>query len=148
MGDSASPTARAYLALSRRAPAGDSASEAAAIAGLREIDDKAHLAYVLNQFAAAHLDAGRFEAAERCASEGLAVAETMRRTSEVAVANAILACAAAARSDRRAAAGYLKRLAPSAADAHALNARALAFLDRAAKAAGIPTLVQTRRRLG
>jgi DNA-binding SARP family transcriptional activator len=149
MGDGASPTARAYLALARLARAGgDAASEAAAIAGLREIDDKAHLAYVLNQFAAAHLDAERFEAAERCASEGLAVAETMGRTSEVAVANSILACAAAARSDRRAAAGYLKRLAPSAAGTHALNARALAFLDRAAKAAGIPTLVQTRRRLG
>ena len=66
----------------------------ASVSALRELDDKAHLAYVLNEAAELALQAGRFDTAQACAEEALADARAVRRTTEIGVATARLATAA------------------------------------------------------
>jgi DNA-binding SARP family transcriptional activator len=94
------PFAEALLALATMAAEVPAPSEAArramdsSIAHLRSIDDKAHLAYALNQLAALELSSGRREAATAAATDALAAAQAVRRTTEIATARALLARAA------------------------------------------------------
>jgi hypothetical protein len=141
MGDPRAPAADALRALAAIG-SGDGCGEAAlarALAGLREIDDKAALAYALNQFALIRLDRSDFEPAARLAAEALAAARALRRSTEIAVASAELARAAAVRGDRRAASAHL---AGFTAASGPLSARARLHLARAAELTGmmIPTL--------
>jgi DNA-binding SARP family transcriptional activator len=95
MGETNAPFAEALGALSRWRQ-GDGAAEgelAMSIEALRQLDDKAHLAYVLNEAAALLLNAGRHEAAAAGASEALGAAQAVHRPTEIAVARARLACA-------------------------------------------------------
>jgi hypothetical protein len=144
MGDTRAPAADALHALAD-IRLGHESSEAAlnrALAGLREIDDKAALAYTLNQSALFHLDRAEFESAASLAGEALTAARALRRSTEVAVATAALACAAAGLSDRRRAAAHLARFT---AQCGPLSARARFHLDQAAKLTGltIPTIAPT-----
>ncbi len=116
MGEDSAPFAQALAALSRLRrrrrladgrggagagagaaadrPAADAdarAALAASIAALRERDDKAHLAYVLNEAAALACDAGDTGSAHVQATEALACARALRRRTEIAVATALLA---------------------------------------------------------
>ncbi len=150
MGEAQVPFAQALTALARLRQ-GESAAEpmlAASLDALRERDDKAHLAYVLNEAAALALQAGRRDVATAHAEEALAAARSVRRRTEVEVAIARLACAA---SDRRRAADWLAEL-PSPAPAHSPNdsersARAVAALDAAERAAVVvPTPASTLAR--
>ncbi|MEP7281444.1 MAG: AAA family ATPase [Rubrivivax sp.] len=96
MGDAPAPFAQALGAIARLRE-GVGAAEpvlAASLDQLRELDDKAHLAYALNEAAMLSLAAGRPEAATACATEALAAARAVRRPTEVAVALAALAGAA------------------------------------------------------
>jgi hypothetical protein len=65
------------------------------LAALRELDDKAHLAYALNEAAGLSLQGGRSDEAAGLAAEALAAAQAVRRPTEVAVAAARLAWACA-----------------------------------------------------
>ena len=90
---------------------------------LREFDDKAHLAYALNEAAALALAAGRRDAAAACATEALAAARAVRRPTEVAVALAALARAA---SDPASASGWLAQAPRDTGNARADGALAAA----------------------
>lgn len=95
MGEPHAPFAQALGALARLRQ-GDVAAEAeldASLATLRELDDKAHLAYALNEKAALALAADRPDDAAACAREALADALAVRRATEIAVATARLAAA-------------------------------------------------------
>ena len=102
MGAHEAPFAQALGALARLRLGQGEAEEAldASLAGLRELDDKARLAYVLNEAAALALEQGRFDAARVRAEEALTGARAVRRTTEVGVATARLA--AATRNQERA----------------------------------------------
>ena len=94
------PFGEALLALAAMAAEAPTPSVAArramdaSIAHLRSVDDKAHLAYALNQLAALELSAGRREAAAAAANDALAAAQAVRRATEIATARALLARAA------------------------------------------------------
>lgn len=106
MGDMPAPFAQGLAALARlrldeaaMEQAGSDAADlaapteralAASLDTLRSLDDKAHLAYVLNEAAAWALDRGRPAAAAAAADEALAAARAVRRPTEVAVALARL----------------------------------------------------------
>jgi DNA-binding SARP family transcriptional activator/predicted ATPase len=133
MGETHSPFAEALAALARLRR-GDVASVAAlpsALQALRDIDDKAHLAYALNEAAALALDEDRDEEAAACAAEALSAAQAVRRPTEVAVACARLAAA------RRDAA-----LLPQSPAGPSVSARAAAAISLAAQrlATLVPTL--------
>jgi len=135
MGEPQAPFAQVLGALARLRQ-GDGSAEAvleASLATLRELDDKAHLAYALNEKAALALAADRSDAAAACAGEALADALAVRRATEVAVATARLA--ASTRDAGRAA----ELLATLPAGGH--SARAAAALDAAART--ISTLAPT-----
>ncbi len=70
---------------------------AASLAALRERDDKAHLAYALNEAAALALGTGDATVATRLAAEALAAALAVRRATQIARARATIAAAAPAR---------------------------------------------------
>jgi DNA-binding SARP family transcriptional activator len=96
MGESRVPFAEALEALvrlRRGEPAARAAVDASLVA-LRERDDKAHLAYVLNEAAAFALAGGDAAAATRHAEEALAAATPVRRPTQIARARATLAAAA------------------------------------------------------
>jgi DNA-binding SARP family transcriptional activator len=142
MGDADVPIARVLGALARLARGDDRptavAEFEAAVEELRSIDDKAHLAYVLNRRALSLLDAGEFPAAEACSAEALAVATAIGRTSEIAIASAALARVAMARGDADAARQHLGPFAPGRLEPALLSAQAVNELARAAKSAGDP----------
>jgi len=77
------------------ASAAAAAAVHASLAALRERDDKAHLAYALNEAATVALAAGDTGAATRHAEEALAAATAVRRPSQIHRACATLAAAAA-----------------------------------------------------
>jgi hypothetical protein len=141
MGDSEVPVARALRALAmlasgvRRATAAEFDS---AVQDLRSIDDKAHLAYVLNRRALALLDTNESPAAEACSAEALAVATAIGRTSEIAIASATLARLAMARGDANSARLHLQPFAPGRLVPALLGAQAVDELARAAKLVGAP----------
>ncbi|MBL8289282.1 MAG: AAA family ATPase [Rubrivivax sp.] len=101
MGEPPTPFALALAALARwhegsaaGAPATHAGRDLALqLDALRRLDDKAHLAYALNEAAALALAARRHEEARRLAAEALAAAEAVRRPTEQAVARAWLAAA-------------------------------------------------------
>ncbi|HEV7912458.1 MAG TPA: ATP-binding protein, partial [Albitalea sp.] len=127
MGEPQAPFAQVLGALARlrEGDAGAEASLEAGLVALRERDDKAHLAYALNEAAAWALMANRRAVAAACAEEALAAALAVRRATEVAVATARLA---AATGDARRAA---ECLATPPAGGH--SARASAALEAAAR---------------
>ena len=98
----------------------------AGIAHLRSVDDKAHLAYALNQLAALELAAGNRSTAASAATEALAAARAVRRATEIASAQALLARA-------REAVGELDTL-----DSSDLSARARLLVAVARDAAASP----------
>jgi hypothetical protein len=109
MGEPQAPFAQALGALARwhqRDPTAEAAL-AADLDALRELDDKTHLAYALNEAAALALCEGRRELAADWAGEAYAAAQAVRRSTEITVAIARLACAA---PDARCAAEWLARL--------------------------------------
>lgn len=99
MGEDSAPFAQALAALSRLRLADGGADDeadagaalAASIVALRERDDKAHLAYVLNEAAALACDSGDTGTARVQATEALDCARALRRRTEIAVATALLA---------------------------------------------------------
>lgn len=97
MGEPRVPFADALTALVRlrRGEPGAASAVAASLDALRERDDKAHLAYVLNESAAFDLAAGEPVAAARQADEALAAATAVRRTTQIARARATMAAVAA-----------------------------------------------------
>lgn len=105
MGDADAPFAQALCALvrRRREGAGDATAAddtlAARLQALRDADDQAHLAYVLNAMAADELTAGRTARAGSLAQEALEAARRVRRPSQMVLALAVLATVAAARGD-------------------------------------------------
>jgi DNA-binding SARP family transcriptional activator len=103
MGEPAVPYADALAALARlgRGERAAAAALEASLAALRERDDKAHLAYVLNEAAALALAAGDAAAAARHAEEALAAATPVRRPSQIARARAMIAAAAASGAQAR-----------------------------------------------
>ena len=100
MGEPAPPFAQALQAVARlrwdgaRDPVTGIASAErdllASLAALRELDDKAHLAYALNETAALAQEAGRPADAARFAAEALVAARAVRRATEMTVAAARL----------------------------------------------------------
>lgn len=146
MGDTHAPFVDALAALARQRDTGADmgVALAAALQSLRDVDDKAHLAYALNEAATLALRAGRTADAEAHASEALACANAVRRPTEVAVATALLALA---RNDRPLLAALAQRPAGSARAAAAVAAalREIATLiptpqaqDRAPESPGDP----------
>ncbi|MCW5621121.1 MAG: ATP-binding protein, partial [Burkholderiales bacterium] len=126
--------ARAVLARLRR---GERDAEAALwidVEALRALDDKAHLAYVLNEAAALALAACRMDEAMKCADEALLAAQAVRRDSEIGVA---MARRAMAERDPQRAADALAQIPPTAAR----HARAQGALESAQRA--ISTLAST-----
>jgi class 3 adenylate cyclase len=102
-----------------------------ALTSLRDFDDKAHLAYVLNFSAADALARGQFARARSTAAEALMNAEAMSRTTEIVVASSILARTEHANGDRSAAIARVQTLG-SEYDLAVLSARARENLERAA----------------
>jgi DNA-binding SARP family transcriptional activator len=149
MGDQDVPFARAIMVLAQLAAgqADGTARLAGALAALREIDDKSHLAYALNGAAEISLAAGHVAAARALAEEALAAAAAVRRRSEGVIAESLLARAAVASGDPSAAADQVARLLQEAADPYAVSARARAAIAAAAQAVGRPppTPVPTAR---
>jgi DNA-binding SARP family transcriptional activator len=140
MGDVAAPLSAALPAIAawRRDPRGRLAKApaalAASLADLRSLDDKAQLAYALNQAASVDLDHGDHDAAAARAKESLAAAEAVGRATEIVVARALLACAAAAQGRRDEAAASLQGLSPADAGAIGPSARARQAIARAERA--------------
>lgn len=136
------------LTAALRRPAGASASDLAAlqtsVAELRSVDDKAHLAYVLNHAAALALETGRLDDAYAAASAALVAAGAFGRVTEVAVAEALLAGVACGRGRHAEAAAHLLPWVAMAPGAQPPSARARAFIERARRfehsAHGVPVL--------
>jgi hypothetical protein len=134
MGDVNVPMSSALRALAseRRAPerSADDARAAleASLAEFRRLDDKVHLAYVLNHAAALDLEHNRLAQAEAAASEALGAAQLVGRNTEVLVALALLACIACAKGKPGKAIDYPAANGGSAAPP---SARARYFLERA-----------------
>jgi hypothetical protein len=102
---------------------------------LRALDDKTHLAYVLNHLAALELDAGRLDRAHAAATEALAAAQALGRSNEIAIAQALLAGVADARGLAQPAAGRSMPRQRSVCAQAGSKAEADAAVDVAAGAA-------------
>lgn len=136
MGETRVPFAQALAALVRL-QRGERDAEVTLlnnVEALRALDDKAHLAYVLNEAASLALAAGRTEEAMKCADEALLAAQAVRRSSEIAVA---MAHRAVAERDPHRATQALEQMPPDTA----IHARAQAALQGAWRA--ISTLAST-----
>jgi len=131
------PVSAAFCVLARLNSHGPDLSEALdqALTSLRDFDDKAHLAYVLNFAAADALARGQFARARSAATEALTTAQAMSRTTEIVVASSILARTECADGDRSAAIARVQALV-SEYDPTTLSARARENLERAAHDAG------------
>jgi tetratricopeptide (TPR) repeat protein len=101
-----------------------------ALMRLRAFDDKANLAYVLNEYAAAQLQRGDYDHARILAQESLAAAGAVRRTTELAVSNALLLSASVAAGDDASSSTHLAQLS-SLGNGQPLSARAKTFLNSA-----------------
>jgi hypothetical protein len=143
IGDTQAPVAGALRALAcyRRTNGGAILELDDALVHLRTFDDKANLAYLLNEYAAAVLKRQDHNRAEVLADEALAAAQAVHRMTEVAVASAILLQAAAANGDDEAAAQHLARLSSLGAGQN-VSARAQSFLELAY--AGMPQSLKRR----
>jgi DNA-binding SARP family transcriptional activator len=132
IGDPQAPMAEVLAALADHRKRGRAAVPdlEKALACLRAFDDKAALAYALNQYASVELEQGNCEAAQKLAEEALTAATAARRTTEVVVANTILLRASTTKGDRSAAMLPLGRL-KSTGGAQALSARARSSMEAA-----------------
>jgi hypothetical protein len=138
LGEAGAPFAdclTALCALAESTPGAD-ALLASSLRSLRTADDKASLAYVLNQVALVALDGGDIARAETLAREAEVAAAATRRQTDVAIARALRAACAA----RRDPASAPER---AAADPDAIAARGRIVMDRVAHAAGLQTFAQT-----
>jgi tetratricopeptide (TPR) repeat protein len=125
------PAARALEALERYV--GDESdaepSLERALEGLRSSDAKGMSAYVLIVAAEHDVVSGRLDAAERRAEEALALATTVNRRSQMALAHAVLGRVACARGNNRAAKRHLDAVHPDLERPLALSARARAAVE-------------------
>ena len=113
------------------------------LAALWALDDKAQLAYVLNQIAAYRLERGYRQGAFAAATEALGAADAVKRATEIDVARSLLARRAAAGVDESEAAPS-SPARPECFDGDAsTSARARAWSDRSGAAHAIPTPVPT-----
>jgi DNA-binding SARP family transcriptional activator/tetratricopeptide (TPR) repeat protein len=148
---------RALAAASRRSTptvAGALSALEPSLAELRSVDDKAHLAYVLNHAAALELASGRNDEAHAAASEALSAAAAVGRRNEVAVAHALLASVAYSRGCNEEGASHLQLGLVDDAGSNPLSVRARGLNDRAwqcqcgaspaRNVAGIPTPAPTK----
>ena len=113
------------------------------LAALRALDDKAQLAYILNQVAIFHFDNGNLKDANIAATEALAAAQAVNRNTEVIVANSILAIASAGVDSKGQSRRNIEAIMRSQNDISVLSARAHTYLHQAQKEFEIPTPVQT-----
>jgi DNA-binding SARP family transcriptional activator len=113
------------------------------LAALRKLDDKAQLAYILNQVAIFHFDNGNLKDANIAATEALAAAQAVNRNTEVIVANSILANALTGVDRKGKSGGNIDAMLRSQGDLSLLSARARTYLQRAQKEFEIPTPAQT-----
>ena len=140
IGDGPAPVADALRALALVLEKGD-AGEAdlrKPLAALRAFDDKAQLAYVLNQVAAFRVKHGLFDDARAAATEALGAAQAVKRTTEIVVASTILSGIEARSGDAPQAARTIASLLAGIGDVSVLSARARQNL-------AIPTQLQTTR---
>ena len=131
IGESRAPVAdalRAVAALSGAQASGPPLKPS--LAALRDYDDKAQLAYILNQLACVDLDRGRLDAAQAAANEALGAAHAVKRYTEAIVATSILARVRALLGDPAGASALLAQPIPGAGLAP-ISARARENLDRA-----------------
>jgi tetratricopeptide (TPR) repeat protein len=133
------PVAAALGALARRArgAAGGAEEAESRVDLLRQIDNKAFLAYALNFLAEIDLDEGRPAAARGKAEQALAAAEAVGRLSEIAVSRALLARACRSSGDPEGARRHLARGVgedPTSPDLSARARKALAIASREAGA--------------
>jgi class 3 adenylate cyclase/tetratricopeptide (TPR) repeat protein len=105
------------------------------LAALREFDDKAQLAYVLNRIADFQLAHGRVAEARIVANEALANALAVRHTTEIIVARAILGRALGAEGERASVVAWWEDLI-SNSKPDALSARARSHLEIAGRELG------------
>ena len=113
------------------------------LAALRALDDKAQLAYILNQVAIFHFDNGNLKDAIIAATEALAAAQAVNRNTEVIVASSILAIASAGVDSKGQSRRNIEAIMRSQNDISVLSARAHTYLHQAQKEFEIPTPVQT-----
>ncbi len=132
------PVSTAFRALARVQSCSSDASPMleAAVRSLRDFDDKAHLAYVLNVSAQAFIDQGRQALARAAAAEALTAAQAMSRTTETVIASAILARVEFGHGDLGAARTRVQTLI-SECDFETLSARAKSSLVTAANEVGV-----------
>jgi ATP/maltotriose-dependent transcriptional regulator MalT len=127
LGDgSEGPFARATEAIARRR-AGEAEADRlveVALANLRAIDSKGHLAYALTHAAEIDLSEGDHANAARRAQEALAAACTVNRASEAAVARCLLGRAAFAAGRRKEAAERLRSVSGDLRQPGLVSARA------------------------
>jgi DNA-binding SARP family transcriptional activator/tetratricopeptide (TPR) repeat protein len=121
---------RALALLALGEPGGLALAEGA-LQRLRDVDSKAHVAYVLSALASRSASAGRPEDARRHAEEALRLAEAVGQESEAAVARSLLAQLALQRGDPGGAEVWLEPCAPDAPCARSWSARARAALAAA-----------------
>jgi len=132
IGAGVAPVAEALRALAAYRLDGGQARPAldAALVGLRDHDDKANLAYVLNHYATLALDRGDSEDGLALADEALVAARAVRRITETVVASTVLFMASLAQGDEAAARRHFAQVTALAAE-QALSARAGSALAHA-----------------
>jgi class 3 adenylate cyclase len=106
------------------------------LSSLRDLDDKANIAYVLNFGALHELMRERHIAAQAFAAEALAAARAVRRTTEIVVASTTLGRALSAQGDRLAGIACLRQLA-SDCNFAVMSARARVAVENASNELGI-----------
>jgi hypothetical protein len=131
IGDGPAPVADALraLALMRDQDAYDGSQLQQRLTVLRAFDDKAQLAYILNQVAAHCLGDDRLEDARVAAAEGLSTAQEVKRSTEIIVARSLIACIEA-RSGAAGDAGSDLELLIADANNSCLSARARQYVNR------------------
>ncbi|HZE91285.1 MAG TPA: AAA family ATPase [Rhizobacter sp.] len=141
---------RALTALLRQAAeatSDEAASLADSLAVLRSVDDKTHLAYVLNHVAAWQLERGQLDQVHAAASEAAAAAQAVGRSSEIAVAHALLAKVAACRGQHAEAASHLRPWVADESGLRPVSARARSFIELACRPGPLDKPARNRTRI-
>jgi DNA-binding SARP family transcriptional activator/tetratricopeptide (TPR) repeat protein len=110
---------------------------------LRLLDDKAQLAYVLNEIATCRLRCGNVEGARAAAAEALVAAQAVKRSTEIIAATSNLVCIEVVAGNPQEAEQFGISLAAATETGSFLSARAQAHLSRARERFKIPTGIQT-----
>jgi DNA-binding SARP family transcriptional activator len=146
MGNTPAPAAKALRLLAQQRMSRRSAKRDVdkCVLELRTFDDKASLAYFLNECALFELEHGRTNRAQTHAREALAAARAVQRGTEIAVASAVLARIALHSGDKVGSAHYLAGLT-SIGDSQLISARAASQIVLARHPGTyLSTLVQTQ----